>query len=326
MTKLAPPLHYFPVSKNPFAFKTGLIKLDKTVNTQAQKIFQIDSLWFEYHQAKMQSRAEQLNKYVLSKRLTRAIENRACAYIINTLSQQYPEFFQYDIQGNTVTFSNHLSDEELIFDEDYHLQSTNKIVNPPYENLLDALCCQLQEDFSLIHITEQHDNLVYLHLCFPNYWAAEHKIGKCFAGAHQFVPAMEGINKKADKLNKLLKSEGPFERFTWGITTDRRLNHHPKAPDGESEKEWYGRNIDETSPLYLRVERQVTTPFNRESAYLFSIRTYFVDLSHEPKDNLEILIQSIQSMPEDILKYKGIHQQKDLLSKRLHALALSPKP
>ena len=137
---------------------------------------------------------------------------------------------------------------------------------------------------------------------------------------------MEGINKKADKLNKLLKSEGPFERFTWGITTDRRLNHHPKAPDGESEKEWYGRNIDETSPLYLRVERQVTTPFNRESAYLFSIRTYFVDLSHEPKDNLEILIQSIQSMPEDILKYKGIHQQKDLLSKRLHALALSPKP
>lgn len=317
MNKLPPSEFYFPVSRNPFSFKTGLIKLEPNNKDNKHKIFQIDSDWLQYHQQKMSARQESLAKYVLSKRLDKAIENKACQYIIETLCEQQSEFFSCESNSELRQFHNRISGEIIHYNSEYNLISTTNSIAPAYINLLDALCCQLQEDFSLVHVNEQHDNLVYLHLCFPNYWSGENKIGKCFSGAHKYVPAMENISKSSEQLNELLKTQGPFERFTWGITTDKRLNHHPVAPAGIPQAEWYGRQITADSPLYLRVERQVTAPFPLESAYMFSIRTYFVELEHSSAEQLERLIVSIESMSDDILKYKGIAQSKVLLISRL---------
>ena len=61
MSKLASPRFYFPVSRNPFAFKTGLSKLDSTADDAV--IFQIDKQWPEYHRQKQIARNENLEKY-----------------------------------------------------------------------------------------------------------------------------------------------------------------------------------------------------------------------------------------------------------------------
>lgn len=318
---LQPPINYFPVSLNPFSFKTGLIKLSGTPKGHEQNIFQIDSEWSHYRQEKLKSRKERLSKYVTRKGLDKNIENRACSYIVETLTKQHPTLFTLHKESQKQVLHNTLSGESIEFDNYFNILNSSKPIEPAYENLLDALCCQLQEDLSIIHITEQHDKLVYLHLCFPNYWSAESKIGKCFSGAHKYVPAMETINKNSEKLNKLLKTEGPFERFTWGITTDKRLNHHPNPSENIDQDTWYGRQFSPDSPLYLRIERQVTAPFSKESAYMFSIRTYFVDLRKANGEQLRRLITSIETMSENILKYKGLAENKELLIKRLSQLA-----
>ncbi|MEH2315065.1 MAG: heme-dependent oxidative N-demethylase subunit alpha family protein [Nostoc sp.] len=39
-----------------------------------------------------------------------------------------------------------------------------------------------------------------VHLCYPNHWSAEEKIGKDFATIHALVAGMEKINRRGDAI------------------------------------------------------------------------------------------------------------------------------
>jgi hypothetical protein len=104
-----------------------------------------------------------------------------------------------------------------------------------YVSLFDALCCQVQEDIAVCQLNRNEDWLAAIHLCAPNHWAPQDKIGKPFNKVHAPVADMEKINASYRKMFDSLVHKGPFTRFAWGIATDTRLNHHPVAPPGADE-------------------------------------------------------------------------------------------
>ena len=179
----------------------------------------------------------------------------------------------------------------------------------------------MQEDIAIIERPEQIDFISYLHLCLPNHWAAEDKIGQSFIDVHAPVPEMDNINQQASKLIESLIHKGSYERFTWGIATDMRLNHHPITPGGIEHDEWQGRKFNPDKPvLYLRIERQTTTGLPEVSAFIFTIRTYHRAVKNLTRDELSILKHAILTMPDTVKAYKGLHKQSDDICEYLDQL------
>jgi len=275
--------------------------------TAEDKIFQIDTEWRQYHHAKMAARAERMDKYVCSHQLDPATESHAIVYILNQLVREYPEQFELSHSYNDTGLYCRLSDEQLRFDQSLQLLNNSK-----YQNALDALCCQVQEDIAIVERRKLKDFISYLHLCLPNHWAAQDKIGQSFIDAHLPVPGMDKINRQAPKLIETLTHEGPFERFAWGIATDKRLNHHPMPPDGFEQTEWQGRRFNPDEPeLYLRIERQTTIGLPEVGSFIFTIRTYHRPVNTLSSDELTILKHAILTMPDTVRTYKGLHRQSE---------------
>jgi hypothetical protein len=146
-----------------------------------------------------------------------------------------------------------------------------------------------------------------VHLCSPNHWAAEEKIGKSFAGVHEPVAGIEAINLRENEwVRTMVNAVDGLMRFAWGVSTDNELNHHPRHAAG--------RQFDRKNPTaFLRVERQTIWGFPQVGASLFTIRTTFIDCAaiRSRDDERAALISAIRSMSAESLRYKGIDAFKD---------------
>ena len=184
---------------------------------------------------------------------------------------------------------------------------------PPYIDSLDALACQIHEDLALVsRRTDGSDWLAAVHLCCPNHWAAEEKVGRDFAQVHAPVAGMGPLNQRSADLVRAMIERGPYMRFAWGLGTDTRLNHHPEPPPGIPPADWQGRHFDPEHPrLFVRVERQVLWGFPQQEAALFTIRTYFRDCARlTPQERTQLRL-AISSMTPQTLAYKGLAAHRD---------------
>jgi len=182
------------------------------------------------------------------------------------------------------------------------------------ETDLDALAYQVQEDLAVIQRDGYRHWLAAIHLCFPNHWAAEDKIGKTFAEIHAPVAGIEPVNRQADKMvDAMINATQGYVRFAWGVATDDQLNHHPQSPRG--------RHFDPANPhAFLRIERQTIWGFPEVEASLFTIRTYFEDLAILEADKRAKVISAIESMTPASRQYKGLAESRDDLLAWLRSL------
>ncbi|MFN6572490.1 DUF3445 domain-containing protein [Dendronalium sp. ChiSLP03b] len=286
-------------------------------NGQAdQQVFQIDDNFIHYRQAKLLARAERLSKYYQTCNYSKAVAGAIARLIINRLTQEHPQYFDCQkLTANTLKFHSQLTQETLYLDADWQLQQVQgSQVVPVYASTLDALATQIQEDLTVICRGSDGSNwLSAFHLCYPNHWSAEEKIGTDFATIHAPVAGMEKINRRADAIAHTMITQKPMVRFAWGLSTDTRLNHHPEPPPDISVSQWQGRSFDLQHPkLYLRIERQVIWGLPEYEAALFSIRTYFRDCTVIKQDSVlrSKLHTAIQSMSLESLLYKGLVKSK----------------
>jgi hypothetical protein len=154
-----------------------------------------------------------------------------------------------------------------------------------------------------------------IHLCYPNHWGAEEKIGNAFNHVHRPVAAFGKLAKAAPGLVEMMTFKGPFTRFAWGVATDTELNHHPKNG-------FQGRQFDPANPgLFLRIERQTLSSFADVGASLFTIRTYFLDGAKDlTGPERDALIRAIDSMSPESLVYKGMTKTKEPIKAWLRQL------
>ncbi len=186
---------------------------------------------------------------------------------------------------------------------------------PPYTDALDALCCQIQEDLAVVcRRPDGSDSLAAVHLCCPNHWAAQEKVGRTFAQVHAPVAGMAALNQRSGDLVRAMIERGPYVRFAWGLGTDTRLNHHPEPPPDMPTTLWQGRHFDPAHPrLFVRVERQVLWGFPQQETALFTIRTYFRDCAQLAPQERSQLRLAITSMAPETLAYKGLATHRDAI-------------
>ncbi len=313
--------YYFPLDNGRYEVKPGLIPFGSDLgNGIADRVvFQFDDNFADYRQIKLAVRAERLSKYYQTCNYSDTIASAIARLIIQRLTLEHPQHFHIEhLASGDIAFYSQLTGETLYLDTNWqllHIQTSANSTYPAYISTLDALAAQIQEDLTVICRAENGSNwLSAVHLCYPNHWSAEEKIGKNFSCIHTPVAGMEKINRRADAIVNTMINRKPMVRFGWGLSTDTRLNHHPEPPAKLSLQQWYGRNFDPQHPrLYLRIERQVIWGLPQCQAALFTIRTYFRDCSVIKKDPelRHKLSSAIESMTPESLIYKGLAETKD---------------
>ena len=145
-------------------------------------------------------------------------------------------------------------------------------------------------------------------VCFPSSWAFEEKFGKPIDVIHAPVPTLN--DKFAPRisavLNKIPKGEG-WARNNWGLSADDRLNHHPALSGLQALNE-----SSDPARAFLRVENQVIAPLPKTKSSVFGIRvkTHPLPLVAEDNEARTGLIKSLETMSDEIAKYKNILNAK----------------
>ena len=319
---LPSPADYFPLARGRYEVAAGLMRLGTDLGNGAADghIFQLDCDWVRYREAKLASRAEARSKYVCRAALPLEMEREAARMIVQRLVLEHPQYFSLTPpadKGRELRCG--LTGDTLVFNRGMELDAVRygAAVDPPYSDALDALACQLQEDFALDHVEDDgRDELVALHICLPNHWAPEEKLGRSFAAVHGPVPNFERLGRQSAALLRAVVERGPFVRFAWGLATDTRLNHHPLPPrDAPDTTLWRGRRFDPAVPeLFMRIERQATWGLSSSRAFLFTIRTYFRDVRALDREQRCLLAEAVESMDVATQRYKGLLEcQEDVL-------------
>ncbi|MDX2243022.1 MAG: DUF3445 domain-containing protein [Leptolyngbyaceae cyanobacterium bins.302] len=313
---------YFPLANGRYEVKPGLVRFGTDFgNGEAdQQVFQIDDNFAHYCQVKQQARRERLSKYVQTQNFTPAVERAIAQFMVDRLVQDHPQIFHLEQPLNYFVFQNQLTQERLIFNQNFDLQEIEAQVEIPYVSALDALVNQVQDDVTIVSRAGEQHWISAIHLCFPNHWSAEEKIGREFARVHEPVAGMEAMNRRGVAIVHTMITRPPTVRFSWGISTDTRLNHHPEPPPEIPATQWKGRYFNPADPrLYLRIERQVVWGFPAVDAALFSIRTYFRDCQVLKQDAhlRSQLSAAIRSMSPESLAYKGLASRQAVILKWL---------
>lgn len=317
LTPLNQPAFYFPLQNGRYEIKPGLFPFATDLGNGAcdSQLFQFDNTFSEYRNNKLVAANESRDKYIClpPPGISLFAINQ---FIVNSLCKQHPEYFVFDPRLQQLDCK--LTNEQLLFNPGYKLNTEHSHLDSQatYLNSWDALAMQVQEDMAVMQIdNEGKTKLVALHLCAPNHWAAEDKINQDFLSIHENVPGMERINQRSREINLASLHKGPFVRFAWGLATDKRLNHHPLAPENIAREDWQGRSFTPSNPeLYLRVERQTLTGFSADGLVLFTIRTYFYPVVQLSTQEKILLFNAIQTMTDEALLYKGLQQSKAAIS------------
>lgn len=313
-----PPARYLPFASGRYTTAPGLHSLttDFANGKADQQIFQIDAHWSTYAENKSRCRKENINKYFKTHQLKQSTARQLAACIINQLLIEYPSVFSIEKQQNNIFFTNQIHQETLRFDQDYVLTGESR-----YVSTLDALASQVQEDMAAWQLDGETDWMAMIHLCAPNHWSPAEKIGKPFSAVHQAVAGMDKMRHRYQPMLKSLIRGGNFVRFAWGLSTDNRLNHHPEPATDSDAALWHGRSFDPENPsLYVRVERQTLTGFPEANAVLFTIRTYFEEVSSLEYAHRRTLFSALNSMSPEALEYKGLTEDVEKISAYLQRL------
>ena len=170
-----------------------------------------------------------------------------------------------------------------------------------------ALTLSLQEDFVVMQ--PGRDGLLRasaLSVAFPSGWRPEEKLGQSMFEIHTPVAENQALQRSARALSEAMQSKGPFVRYVWTLSGSDALSRDP----GEDSFV----NISRAEQLWFRCERQITIPLFEQGS-LFLIRV-FVEPLHETlaiAGRRDRLMQSLASMSDAVLAYKGITHAKELL-------------
>jgi len=204
-------------------------------------------------------------------------------YLLNKESQ----FKKYgaDLHGQTKHFEN--------------MNLNTKVIELIGSNQTDSFfetAMKIEEDIAVMH----NGKLVAICFCFPSGWIPSSELNSNLSKLHAPVADNELLIKSSKKLAQHMNKQ-TIRRWVWNVTTISNLSNHPNI---ERPK------IIDFDSLYFRLETQVSTPLDNESS-LFLVKVDVVPLR---KVWNEKILESINSMSENVLKYKNLTEIKKFLN------------
>ena len=171
-------------------------------------------------------------------------------------------------------------------------------------NLLDIqkfktikdLSMGIEEDIAVMH----KGKLEAISFCFPSGWIPTKALGKDFAFLHEPVADNDLLIKSSQKLSKYMCSHS-IQRWVWNVTTIKNLSNHPTINRPE---------LSSFEELYFRLETHISTPVDEETS-LFLVLVEVVPLNKIWNSRI---LESINSMSDNVLKYKNLIEIKKYLN------------
>ena len=195
------------------------------------------------------------------------------------------EKYGNDLYGQTKQFENsHLSSKvNDLFGQDKNDSFLNTAM-------------KIEEDLAIMY----NGNLEAICFCFPSGWIPSNELKSNFSKLHNPVADNDQLIKSSKKLTEHMTKK-TIRRWVWNLTTISNLSNHPNENRPE---------ITDFESLYFRLETQISAPLDNKAS-LFLVKVEVFPLK-EVWD--EIMLESINSMSENILHYKKLIEIKKFLN------------
>ena len=139
---------------------------------------------------------------------------------------------------------------------------------------------------------------------------------------HATIPGFSKGTRNAGMIERVfdnLQVELPVERFNWSVYSDDDLYHADRPGSHVSDV------FDDDHPSWLRVEHQTLRKLPNSGDILFTIRIHIdpLDALKHRDDRQELgksFVQTIRSMDDAQLQYKGLDRVRDELISRIEAV------
>jgi len=163
------------------------------------------------------------------------------------------------------------------------------------ESLLET-AMKVEEDLAVMH----NGKLEAICFCFPSGWIPGRELKADLSKLHLPVADNDLLLKSSEKLSQHMNKQ-IIRRWVWNVTTIPGLSNHP------SEERPL---LSDFENLYFRLETQISTPLDEFSS-LFIVKVDVISLK-EVWD--ELILESINSMSDNIIKYKNLSEIKKFLN------------
>ena len=198
---------------------------------------------------------------------------------------------QVDLLGEKLLGETEISKKENLIEKFQNFCNLDKGLS------LKEITTKFEEDFAIMY----KGKMETVSVCFPSGWIPKEKLGKNLSNIHEPVADSEQLIKASDKLTDYMTKQS-IKRWVWTITTSNELSNFPDYTKPE---------LTTFENLYFRVETQTTAPIDNLTS-LFFIKVDVLPLAQVWDKKI---IDSINSMSDKVLKYKGLEQIKELLNK-----------
>ena len=289
-----------------FPFDTATYAM--TMNARAMAVDQLIEVEPACYRAEIAEKeailASDYRYYFQSPPETLAHSWETIALLLPKMARQYPQHFTLHTAGDDWHWENRLLGTE----QRLTLGDPRSLPLPP----LDWLGRQMQEDLLIMAGDATRGTpLIAGQLCFGAGWCLDDKLGQSFLTIHDPVPIFaERIGRSADLLMQRLKPGHPTARVGWSITTSPALNRAPAVTHGDRGDDPGVDHFNAGERCYLRVERQTLSRLPETRGILFTIHTYLTPLmlvlSAAPQARAQRIAAVLRTMPEALLRYKGI--------------------
>ena len=296
-------LPYFPFPDDTFKMSMGVQALDP------DRLIEVDELHYAHEVAlRCKLIEDAYDEYVVTPRETEHEQWEVVTLLLPTMARHYSHFFSLTTHGDIWTWHNRL----LGITTTFRLHNTSSLPLAP----LDWLGRQVQEDLLLLANVESLP-LIAGHLCFPNDWCIQEKMGKSFLNIHAPVPLFaSSLGRSSSLLLERLKVGRPVWRVNWAFKLTPQLTLTPTIMHALRETSLEGltrENIGER--CMLRVERQTLSRLPHTRAILFTVHTYQTLLASIASDVAKArrMANVIRTTPDEMLDYKGMTPFMDRL-------------
>jgi len=172
-------------------------------------------------------------------------------------------------------------------------------------NIVDV-AMQLEEDIAIM----QNGEVVAICFCFPSGFIPTSKLGLSLFEVHRPVADGDKLRRASDGITTIMSKENAkFQRYVWTLTTNRGLSQHPLYERPEPKQ---------IEDICFRTETQTTLGLGN------GVSLFFVKVEMTPLENIWDenekrikIIDSVNSMSENVLDYKGLRKIKNIINKDL---------
>jgi|694.fasta_scaffold04628_31 hypothetical protein len=170
-------------------------------------------------------------------------------------------------------------------------------------NILD-IALAIDQDIAIMN----NGKLVSICFCFPSSWIPSERLGLTFKQIHEPIADNTKLLAASEGIVNAMVNNGPFQRYVWTITNNPAKSNHPKNK--------LNTVPDTIEDLYFRYETQTTYPLPLLNTALFFVKVTVCPLLEywNNPDYKKLILNSINSMTNNILEYKNLKHIKEVLN------------